>query len=193
MKRLFILCIIFLLCIATPWFIITFLSKDRIYTQIETIPSKTYGLVLGTSPLTKGKTNRFFTTRIEAAKELYERGKIKKIIVSGSKNNDGYDEPSYMKNALIKAGIPAENIILDSQGFRTIDSIMRAKNTFKIPSATVISQPFHIERALFLAHMEGFDAIGYGAADIPLSQGIGTYIREIGARWKAMYDVLDIF
>lgn len=189
MRRFFIICIILACISVAPWIAITFLSKDAVYTKVESIPSREYWLVLGTSPITDGKKNRFFTTRIEAAKELYERGKIKKIIVSGAKTNDGYDEPTYMKNALIKAWVPDENIITDEKWFRTIDSVSRINTTFGVQSSIVISQPFHIERAIFLAKMKWIDMIGFWAADIPLSQWIGTYIREIGARWKAVFDI----
>ncbi|MBS9784150.1 YdcF family protein [Candidatus Gracilibacteria bacterium] len=174
-----------------PWIVISFSSKDAIYTRIDEVPKKEYGLLLGTSPTTADrKINRFFTTRIEATKELYERGKIKKIIVSGAKNNDGYNEPLYMKNALIRAGVLPEDIILDNKGFRTLDSILRAKKEFKISDYIVISQPFHLERAIFLARMHGEKTTGFGAADIPFSHGSFVYLREVGARWKAIFDVV---
>ena len=85
----------------TPWAIISVSVGDRVYRDIETIPTREVGVVLGTTPGIGG-SNLFFTTRIEAAKELYERGKIQKIIVSGDNSDKSYNEPEYMRNALMK-------------------------------------------------------------------------------------------
>lgn len=95
-----------------------------------------------------------------------------------------------MRDALLRAGIPESAITLDYAWFRTLDSVLRAKEIFSITDdIMIISQPFHVERALFLARLHGLDAIWYGAADISLELWLGTYIREIGARWIAIYDI----
>ena len=85
-----------------------------------------------------------------------------------------------MKRALIKAGIPETDITLDYAGFRTLDSVVRALEVFGQGSGfTIISQPFHVERALFLARAHHIDATGYGSANVSLSLGLRTYVREI--------------
>jgi SanA protein len=172
----------------TPWAIISISVKNDIYKSIETIPVHEVGVVLGTTPGINN-TNLFFKTRIEATKELYERGKIKHIIVSGDNSDAAYNEPEYMKSALIKSGVPAEDITMDFAGFRTLDSVVRAHDVFSLTGGfIVISQPFHIERAIFLAQSNHIDAIGYGAANVSLEYGLYAYIREIPARWLALYD-----
>ncbi len=94
-----------------------------------------------------------------------------------------------MKNALMSRGIPESAITLDSAGFRTLDSVVRASEIFSLTwGFIVISQPFHLERALYLADMRGIDAIGYGAANVALKYGPMVYVREIGARFLALYD-----
>ncbi len=94
-----------------------------------------------------------------------------------------------MKKALIKSGIPESAITMDYAGFRTLDSVVRASEVFSLTGGfTIISQPFHIERALYLAQANGIDAIGYGAANVSLEYGLYAYIREIPARWLALYD-----
>jgi SanA protein len=94
-----------------------------------------------------------------------------------------------MKRALIKSGVPESVITMDYAGFRTLDSVVRAKEVFSLTGGfTIISQPFHIERALYLAHANGIDAIGYGAANVSLEYGLYAYLREIPARWLALYD-----
>ena len=174
-----------------PWLIISLSTIGEIYTDISEVPSKKYGLLLGTSPGAERK-NPFFTTRIEATKMLYEKNKIEYIIVSGDNSSSAYNEPLYMKNALIRAGIPESAIVMDYAGFRTLDSVLRAKEIFSLTDdLIIISQPFHLERALFLAKFHNINAIGYGAADVNLAYGLQTYIREIGARWLAIYDTLS--
>lgn len=122
---------------------------------------------------------------------LFEQGKIEYVVVSGDNSTNSYNEPLYMKNALLRAGVPEDKIIMDFAGFRTLDSVVRAKEIFSLTDdLTIISQPFHLERALFIAKLHKINAIGYAAADVNLSYGMQTYIREIGARWLAIYDGL---
>jgi SanA protein len=108
------------------------------------------GLVLGTSQYLKnGYLNWYFKYRIEATVELYKKGKIDFILVSGDNSHKNYDEPTAFKNELIKRGIPADQIYLDYAGFRTLDSVVRAKEIFGQTSITIISQKFHNERAIY--------------------------------------------
>lgn len=112
-------------------------------------------------------------------------------MVSGDNSSDNYNEPFYMKTALERAGIPSEKIITDNKGFRTLDSVLRAKEVFSLTDdLTIISQPFHLERAIFLAKRHKINAIGYSAANVSIRYGFTTYIREIGARWLALFDAI---
>ena len=96
-----------------------------------------------------------------------------------------------MKTELERRGVATDKIVMDYAGFRTLDSVLRAKEIFSLTDdITIISQPFHLERALFLAKFHKINAIGFGAADVSLKYGLQTYIREIGARWLAMYDAI---
>lgn len=96
-----------------PWILISWKTSSVLYRDIELIPPRKVGLLLGTTPSVDGRTNLFYTTRIEATKLLYEKGKIQKIIVSGDNSNASYNEPEYMRNSLVKAGIPESVITLD--------------------------------------------------------------------------------
>lgn len=174
-----------------PWGIISMMTSFLVYRDTDNIPIREVGLLLGTSPWTNGQVNLFFSTRIEATKELYEKGKIHHVLVSWDNSTPSYNEPEMMKKALIKAGIPEDAITLDYAGFRTLDSVVRASEIFSLTgSFTIISQPFHVERALFLARFNDIDAIGFWAANVSLQFGLFPYIREIGARWVALYDTL---
>ena len=102
MRKLLIIIVSSLILLMAPWAIVSFSVQDRIYRDIESIPNREVGVVLGTTPGIGG-SNLFFTTRIEAAKELYERKKISHIIVSGDNSDKSYNEPEYMRNALMKS------------------------------------------------------------------------------------------
>ena len=167
-------------------------SKTRVYDDLSDIPHYHTALVLGTSPEGRsGGLNLFFVARIKAAVELYESGKVDRILVSGDNRRKGYNEPAAMKEALIEKGIPEDIIFLDYAGFRTFDSVVRAKEVFGQSDFIVVSQKFHAERAVFIAGKKGIDAIGYNATDVSLSLGgIITHVREWGARCKVFLDLL---
>ncbi len=166
-------------------------SKSRVYDNVADIPHHHTALLLGTSPEGRfGGPNMFFTARINATAELYEAGKIERILVSGDNRKKDYNEPEAMKQALIEKGIPAEIIFLDYAGFRTYDSVIRAKEVFGQNSFIVVSQKFHNERAVFIAGKKGIEAVGYNAGDVSRRYGIITHVREWGARCKVFLDLL---
>lgn len=172
-----------------PWIFISWKTSGMIYRDVDVIPERQVGLLLGTSPSVTGRVNLFYTTRIEAAKLLYEKKKIRHIIVSGDNATAEYNEPEAMKQSLLKAGIPESDITLDYAGFRTLDSVVRAEKVFSQTGGfTIISQPFHVERALYIAQENHIDAIGYGAANVSIQIAPRVYLREIAARWLAILD-----
>jgi SanA protein len=147
-------------------------------------------LVLGCSPtLPDGRRNLFFETRMRAASELYRAGKVKAIIVSGDNGRADYDEPTAMAEALVARGIPRAAITRDFAGFRTLDSMIRAKEVFGLRSVTVVSQRFHVERAIYIGRAHGLDAIGFAAADVGGPAGMRVRVREIASRLVAVLDV----
>lgn len=166
--------------------------KDRIYTYVDSIPYRKVALLLGTSPLDRhGLPNTYFTNRINTASEMYHAGKVDFIIASGDNHIKEYDEPTAMRDSLMAHGVPEERIILDFAGFRTLDSVVRAKDVFGCDSLTIISQGDHDARALYLAKANGIDAV---AAVAPLRSGrwarIRLALREWLARDKMMLDLL---
>ena len=164
-------------------------AKTRVYDNISDIPHRQTALVLGTSPTGRnGKPNRYFVSRIEACGDLYHEGKIDRIIVSGDNRHATYNEPEEMRKALVKKGVPNEIIFLDYAGFRTFDSVIRAKEVFGQTSFIVVSQRFHNERAVFIAGKKGIDAIAFNVDDIPY--GILTHVREWFARCKVFLDLI---
>lgn len=166
-------------------------TKDNVTSELSKLPDEKVGLLLGTSKtLANGSPNSYFFNRIEATAELYKSGKIKNIIVSGDNSRKHYNEPKDMKNELIKSGIPADKIYEDFAGFRTLDSVVRAKEIFGQTSYIIISQQFHNERAVFLAQKNGIEAFGYNAKDVNQYAGFKTNVREKLARAKVFWDFL---
>lgn len=165
-------------------------ARNKIFSSVEKIPYNKVGLLLGTSKyLSNGHLNLYYKYRIEAAIELYKKGKIKFILISGDNSIKEYDEPNTMKNDLIKRGIPRNKIFLDYAGFRTLDSIIRAKEIFGQEKITVISQQFHNERAIFIAQRKGLECFGFNAPDVDKYYGLKTRMREKLARIKMILDL----
>jgi SanA protein len=116
-------------------------------------------------------------------------GKVRYLLVSGDNHRRGYDEPTAMRDALIARAVPRERIVLDYAGFRTLDSIARAKDVFGQSHVIIVSQRFHNERALYLAQALGLFGVAYNAKDVPGARGDVTFMREPLARLRAVLDV----
>jgi SanA protein len=162
-------------------------TKSQVFREVSAVPFNTDGLVLGTGKLIeKGRVNRHFVRRVDAAAALYQAGKVKRLILSGNK---GYDEPMEMKRALLDRGVPESAMVLDNYGLRTLDSVVRARDVFKCDKLTIISERFHDYRALFLSRYYGIDAVAYAPKDLPFRWMIHSTVRECFARVKAVLDL----
>lgn len=164
-------------------------SKDRLFSDVEALPVTKVGLVLGTTDRVNGRENLYFRYRIDAAVRVWKAGKVESLILSGDNRSRYYNEPEKMKLALVGRGVPADRIVCDPRGLRTLDSVVRAKEVFSADSILVISQRFHNERAVYLANANGIEAYGFNARDVEAQAGIRTKVREIGARVKMWLDV----
>ena len=190
--------IIVLILVATPVLmilicntIIEWSTSDKTYSDIEMIPKNKVGLVLGTSSrLVEGGVNPYYAHRIDATIKLFMAGKIDFVLVSGDNGSIYYNEPNTIKKDLVKGGIPEERIFLDYAGFRTLDSVVRAKEVFGLSQATIISQEFHNERAIYLAGHKGLEAIGFNARDISGNESVKVHFREYFARVKVFVDLV---
>lgn len=193
MKRRFYFLFIVLILAGVVFFcnwLVNHTTDDYLFSDVSKVPHHRVGLVLGTSEkLGNGQANPYFSYRIAAAVELYTHGKVDYLLVSGDNSQKNYNEPEDMKAALVAKGIPASKVYLDFAGFRTLDSVVRAKEIFGQDSFVVVSQPFHNQRAVFLARKKGIDAIAYNARDVHGSDGTWTHTRELLARVKVFVDL----
>ena len=165
-------------------------NPNATYNDLELTPYNKVGLLLGTSPKTRdGLNNLFFIYRIQAATELFKNDKVDFLLVSGDNANLEYNEPESIKNSLIAAGIPEQNIILDYAGFSTLDSVIRSKKVFGQNSITIISQEFQNKRAILIAQQNDIEAVGYNAQEVSAQISPRVYIREYFARIKLFLDL----
>jgi SanA protein len=165
--------------------------RRKCYQSAEEIRERyDVALLLGTGKfLRSGYENPMYRYRIQAAASLYLSGKVNYILASGDNGRRDYDEPSQMTFDLMDAGVPFEAIYRDYAGFRTLDSVVRAQKVFGLREFIVVSQPFHNERALYLANASGVRAIGFNAQDVPFEYALKTRVREKFARLAAVLDV----
>lgn len=166
-------------------------AKSKLYDDVGKIPFNEVGILLGTSKYVAENTiNLYYSYRINAAVQLIKAKKINYILISGDNRKANYNEPKMMQADLIKAGVNPAVIFLDYAGFRTFDSMIRLKKVFGQDKATIISQKFHNERAIFIATKEGMDVIGFNAKDVSKSAGRKVQMREKLARLKVFVDFI---
>ncbi len=165
-------------------------TDGLVFTELDRLPEREVGLVLGTTPrLRNGNPNIYFDYRMDAAARLWRSGKVQRLILSGDNTDRRYDEPKYMRKALLERGVDEEALILDRGGVRTFDSVIRARVTYEVEDPIVVSQEFHNRRALYIAQHYGIDAIGFNARDVAPDQGLRTKTREAFARVKTLLDL----
>ncbi|MFI4910980.1 MAG: vancomycin high temperature exclusion protein [Sedimentisphaeraceae bacterium JB056] len=170
---------------------VTSATQSKLFDDTKDVPHNKVGLLLGTCKYVQdGRLNLYFLHRVNAAAELYKQGKIEHILVSGDNSRKGYNEPKDMRQALIERGVPQEDITCDFAGFRTLDSIVRAKEIFCLDEITIISQEFHNSRAVYIAEHNGIKAIAFNANNVTDNdKKLKMFARESFARCKMFADL----
>ncbi len=145
-------------------------------------------IVLGAAVFKDGTMTTLFKDRVDTALMLYKEKKVKNILVTGDNGTLTHNEVNPARNYLLSQGVPSEDIFLDHAGFDTYSSMYRARDIFLVYSAIIVTQSFHLPRAVFIARNLGMDAYG-----IPSDQHtylFKNYVREIFADIKAVFNVL---
>lgn len=157
------------------------------------VPATDVGVVLGAQVYPNGQPSPFLAARLDLAKRLYDAGKIKVILVSGDNMAKEYDEPTAMQRYLIAQGVPANKVVLDYAGFDTYDTCSRAKRIFGVTELTVVTQSYHLPRAVATCRMLGLTANGVGDSSVKTFGGAWTdgSIRDQVACVKTMIDVIS--
>jgi SanA protein len=150
---------------------------------------KQVALVLGARVWNNGNLSDIFRDRVETAIGLYNTGKVEKILVSGDHGQKDYDEVGAAKDYLLEHGVKSEDVFLDHAGFDTYDSLYRTKEVFQVESLIIVTQAFHLPRALYIANKLGMDACGVSADLHSYTGEEARNIRETLAKVKAYLDV----
>lgn len=145
-------------------------------------------LVLGAYVSPSGAVSTMLNDRLTVGYELYEQGKAPKLLVSGDHGRKDYDEVNSMKNFLKNKGVPSGNIFMDHAGFSTYESMYRARDIFKVQKVIIVTQEYHLKRAVFVARELGLDAYGVASDKRDYGQAMAMYnLREIAARNKDFF------
>jgi SanA protein len=181
-------CTALLLGIAN-WAVLT-LGNKRIVHDPSQLPPDAAAVVLGTSPRSlRGGPSPFFEGRMDAAAKLYHSNAVRRFVLSGDNRRAEYNEPAAMRESLRQRGVPDSALVLDPAGYRTLESILRARSVFRLQSAVIITDDFHLPRALFLCAMTNFDAVGYAAQSVPWSESYRARFRETFSRALALWEI----
>ncbi|MGW6457353.1 SanA/YdcF family protein [Streptomyces sp. NPDC055078] len=162
-------------------------ADSRIRTVAE-VPAQEVAVVFGAG-LRDGRPSRYLAHRLDTAAELYRTGKVKVILVSGDNSRLEYDEPDAMRTYLTEQGVPDDRIVSDYAGFDTWDSCVRAKKIFGVDRAVLVTQGFHVRRAVALCRSAGVESYGVGVAERHDSSWYYGGVREMFAAGKATLDV----
>jgi len=161
------------------------------YRSLEAVPSQQTAVVLGASVYRDGRPSDMLRDRLETALDLYRAGKVRKILLSGDHGvRRAYDEVVVMRRYVLARGAAPADVFTDHSGFTTYDSVVRAKESFGVESAILVTQGFHLPRAVYIAKGVGLTAVGLSADRRPYRSTFYLHVREAFARGKAVVDVL---
>jgi SanA protein len=179
-----------LLVLFIPRLMISVYAAAKIFT-VETVPADRVAIVFGAEVKKDGTPSAVLRDRVETAVELYKNGKVEKLLMSGDNRFVDYNEPESMRQYAVSLGVPNEAIVLDYAGRRTYDTCYRAKEIFKVDSAILVTQEFHLPRALFLCNSFGVEAVGVKADNYYYLKRLRLIwsIRETLATAQAVWDV----
>jgi SanA protein len=163
--------------------------------EVDDVPARRVALVLGAQVYSSGRLSAMLADRVAMATDLYEAGEVDLLLMSGDNSSAGYNEPDAMRDYAIRLGVPADAVAVDYGGRRTYDSCYRARHIFRVDDAVVVTQEFHLPRALMLCRGLGIDAVGV-AADAQRPWGYSrrsmaySRTRELPATLLALVDVV---
>ncbi len=189
-QSLFIIIIIFAVIGIAINFHIDYFTNEDIYNSTTDIPSAYTALILGAGVYKSGRPSAILKDRLLTAIDLYKKKKVKRLLVSGDHGKKYYDEVNNMKKFLLEKGIPKKDMFLDHAGFNTYNSIVRAKGIFQVKDLIIVTQEFHLPRAVYIAGKIGLKPMGL-KADIQDYPKLNYFkMREYLAKIKSFFEVL---
>lgn len=165
-------------------------ARPNTFSRVDDVPDAPVALVLGARVYSDGTLSPMLDDRVLSAVELYKAGKVRKLLMSGDNSSTSYDEVTAMRKRAISLGVKSDDVVRDFAGFRTFDSIIRAHELWDIQSMTIVTQAFHLSRAIYTAREHGIEANGLIADRRPYGSKSMAHslIREIASRTVAWLD-----
>ncbi len=173
------------LALALCMVIVQSAANNRVYKTMSEMPNYHVALVLGAGVQPNGALSWTLRHRVNTAIDLYNAGRVEKILMSGDNRVQNYNEPQRMADYAVSQGVPSSDVVMDYAGRRTYDSVYRAKNIFLLDKLVIVTQGYHLPRALFLARSVGLEAYGVAA---PATSDSRAPIREYPASISAVID-----
>lgn len=164
-------------------------TKKQIYNSLKRFPKNDVGIIFGAG-INGDKPSKYLKDRLDAGILLYKAKRINKILLSGDNGSQEYDELTVMKNYCFSHGVDTTNIFIDYAGFDTYSTMYRAKHIFKIKRATLISQEYHLNRAVYIGRKFGIKSVGYSANKGEYLGYNYVCFREYISIFKSFFDVL---
>ena len=164
-------------------------TKKNIHHSLKRFPKNDVGIIFGAG-INGDKPSKYLKDRLDAGILLYKAKRINKILLSGDNGSEEYDELTVMKNYCFKHGVDTSKIFIDYAGFDTYSTMYRAKHIFKIKKATLISQKYHLNRAIYIGKHLGIKSVGYSANKGEYSGYEYVTFREYLSIFKSFFDVL---
>lgn len=166
-------------------------GADYLYENLENVPEAQVALILGARVFDDGRLSNMMQDRADSALELYESGKVNRLIMSGDHGTKTYDEVNTVKDYLLEKGVREEDLFLDHAGFDTYDSLYRARDIFGVKSLIVVTQKYHLPRTVYIGRSLGMEVYGYVADRREYLGMFWNELRESLARSKAFLDVVS--
>jgi SanA protein len=192
-RRWFILTLSVLILGGVTFTVWTLTSRYQtsLYTASErnAIPNRPVAIVFGAGYWSSGALSDVLRDRLDAAIELYRAGRVQVLLLSGDNRVEDYNEPAKMEEYALAQGLPKKNLILDYAGRRTYDTCYRARDIFMVSKAILVTQRYHLPRALMTCSGLGLDVIGYVADRTPYVDIRWYWTREIPALWRTWWDL----
>jgi SanA protein len=168
---------------------LTMRYEPKIHSTADAVPQRRVALVFGAGYWADGTPSDVMKDRVEAAVDLYRSGKVRLVLFSGDNRFADYNEPAKMREYALSLGLPAEAIVLDYAGRRTYDSCYRARDIFGLTEALLVTQRYHLPRALYTCQRLGLDAVGFAADRRPYVYIRAYWVREVPALLLAWWEL----
>lgn len=162
--------------------------RAHIY-DVDAAPQRSVAIVFGAGYWPSGRLSDILADRVDTAVDLYHAGKVRKLLMTGDNRTVDYNEPGRMLDYALALGVPREDIVLDYAGRRTYDSCYRARHIFMVADAILVTQAYHLDRALFTADSLGLDVVGVAADRRDYSLVSAYWWRDVLATARAWWDV----